>query len=115
MDTRDQLLLRKHLDHTHQCAVCRHSDGLREEMCATGIAIIAAYGDGRLNVDCGPMAEIKKLTWGALAMATLRAEDDPDETWVMCLDAVIAEKVEYIWAMSEFHWKEKTRHGCVTR
>lgn len=76
-------------------------------MCRIGQAIVYAYGNDVRDVNFGQLQELERLTWDELAMATLRADDETDEVWITCLDVLVAQKVEMIWAMSEAFWEGK--------
>jgi len=76
-------------------------------MCPIGQAIVYAYGNDVRDIGFTQMQELERLTWDELAMATLRADDEKDEVWVTCLDVLVAQKVEMMWAMSEAFWEGK--------
>jgi hypothetical protein len=108
LETTRQILLRKYLAHSTHCSTCQGSGSIFGEMCPIGQAIHMAYGKGVREEKYSHLHDLEKLNWDQLALATLRAEDETDQEWVVSLDAIIAQKVEYIWAMSEEYWR---RHG----
>lgn len=104
MDTKKQILLRRFTQHSEHCYVCKTSGGKSIGMCVIGKAIAIAYGQGGKDIDNPIMNELSKLSWDALAIASLYIDEDPDVSWALCLDVIIEQKVEFIWSASEVWW-----------
>lgn len=83
------------------------SKGQHILMCPIGQAIVYAYSNGIKNIAISQFDELLKMNWDTLAVASLFADEDPDPIWPVCLDAVIAQKVELIWHLSESFWRKQ--------
>jgi hypothetical protein len=106
MDTLKQGFLKRYIAHIKECPICLMVGSNFDALCPVGSAILNCY---RQEVG-GPveeyLEELSTMHWDEIVMALMGVNEDSDEVWVVCLDQVIAQKCEIIWALSEAFWKD---------
>lgn len=116
METQAQLFLKRYTDHLGQCETCTANVALAskfgkrieaENLCRIGAAILEGYKHHSGSKAMEYLTRLQSMSWSDLVFAALGAASDSDILWVICLDVVIAQKVEMIWGMSEEYWRRR--------
>jgi hypothetical protein len=112
MDTARQIIVRKMKAHLVECVRCRLSIHDRQyKRCDFGAALLKVYETADLTNPNHAFKPFLKMTQDDLALATLGADDDPNWEWVVCLDILVEQRCELLWAVSELHWNSKRDPG----